>query len=83
MRGSSAVCTTSTVRFSATKNSASTKMVPSSSGRSALEDRRVEQESGAGPGKHRLYQDRTPEQIAELQAHHRERSREPPRIQSA
>ncbi|MNF17937.1 hypothetical protein D3C80_2217380 [compost metagenome] len=34
MRGSSSVCSTSTSRFSSTKNIASTRMVPCSSGRS-------------------------------------------------
>jgi hypothetical protein len=33
----------------------------------ALEDRRIEQESGARPGKHGLDQGRAGEQIAEMQ----------------
>ena len=41
----------------------------------ALEDRRVEQEAGAGPGEHGLDQDRAAEQVAELQAHHGDRGR--------
>src|SRR3954449_11001504 len=41
----------------------------------ALEDRGVEEKAGAGPGEHRLDQDRAAEEIAELQAHDGERRR--------
>src|SRR3954468_2145492 len=41
----------------------------------ALEDRGVEEEAGAGPGKHRLDQDRAAEEIPELQAHDGKRGR--------
>ena len=40
-----------------------------------LEDRRIEQQSRARPREYGLDQDRTAEHVAELQAHHRQRSR--------
>ena len=73
--GSISVCTTSTMRLSADEEHRQHQDHALQDRDVAAEDRVVHQEAGARPGEHGLDQDRAAEQVAELDAHHRQAGR--------
>src|SRR3978361_1012606 len=87
MRGSIAACAISTIRFRNTKNSASTRIVPCSSGRSRWKIAELSTRPEPGPAnnvstriqpaskKHHHDQNRAAEHVTQLKSHHRERGR--------
>ena len=72
IRGSTSVCSRSTARFRSTKNVASTRITPWSTGMSRWKMARFKQVAGAGPGEDGLHEDRAAELEAELQPEHGE-----------
>ena len=75
MRGSIAVCTRSTRDSATRRTSPAPGSCPAAPAGRAGRSREFSRKPGARPGEHRLHQDRAAHQVAELQAHHRQRVR--------